>query len=267
MDKLKQKAKELLESDKVQVVIGYEEGSAGKVRPVFITDSNEIDKLIFNDRCVQNLAVYLLKPEVKKVGKVAVVAPLSTLKSIIILSSENQLKEGSIEVLAVNRQGEFLEFSGFKEIEKYINENPVEYRPEEKALLVKIEAMSMEERWEYWQSEFSKCIKCYACRSACPMCYCNRCLVDCNQPQWLPTASHKLGNLEWHINRAMHLAGRCSNCGECAAACPLDIPLNLLTLKLTEEINKNFGFKAGFSLTENNALATYKSDDKETFIK
>jgi ferredoxin len=158
-------------------------------------------------------------------------------------------------------------FASMEDMVDYINQNPVEYRPEEKALLQKIESMSMEERWEYWQSEISRCIKCYACRAACPNCYCDRCIVDVNQPQWIPTASHEIGNLEWHIIRAMHLAGRCVNCGACADACPVDIPLNLLTLKLTEEINKNFGVSEAFSLTDNYALSTFNTNDKETFIK
>jgi formate dehydrogenase (coenzyme F420) beta subunit len=134
-------------------------------------------------------------------------------------------------------------------------------------MLKKIDAMSMEERWAFWQHEFSKCFKCYACRSACPMCYCTKCTTDSNQPQWIPVASHQLGNMEWHLMRAMHLAGRCINCGECAKACPLDIPLNLLTYKMIDELNTNFGAVAGLKSDAVYALSTFKNEDKENFIK
>lgn len=48
----------------------------------------------------------------------------------------------------------------------------------------KLEQMTSVERFSFWEGEFSRCIKCYACRAACPMCWCRRCVVDNNQPQW-----------------------------------------------------------------------------------
>ena len=240
MDRVKQKARDLLDSNKVQVVIGYEEGTDGTARPVFIMDSKNIDKLIFNDRCYHNLAVYLTKVEVEKIGRVAVEASLNTLKGIVKLASEGQFVFEDIDILGVNRNGELYEFASLDEVIDYIDQHPVEYSPEEISLLRKIESMTREERWEYWQEEFSRCIRCYACRAACPNCYCDACIVDINQPQWISPTPDALGNLEWHIIRAMHLAGRCVNCGACAKACPVDIPLNILNLKLAEEISKNF---------------------------
>ena len=98
------------------------------------------------------------------------------------------------------------------------------------------------------------------------MCYCGKCTVDCNLPQWISVPSHDLGNMEWHIMRAMHLAGRCVNCGQCADACPLDIPVNILTLKLSEDIMRNFSFKAGTSLKQDYVLSTFNPKDKDSFI-
>jgi Na+-translocating ferredoxin:NAD+ oxidoreductase RnfC subunit len=79
--------------------------------------------------------------------------------------------------------------------------------------------------------------------------------------------SHELGNLEWHVMRAMHLAGRCINCGECRRACPMDIPLNLLTQKLIVEIENNFGVKSAENPDDIFVLATFSKDDKENFIR
>ena len=42
-----------------------------------------------------------------------------------------------------------------------------------------------EKRWAYLAEEAGKCIRCYACRNACPLCYCPECFVDTSQPQWV----------------------------------------------------------------------------------
>ena len=267
MDKLRQKAKELLSNNEVQIVVGYEEGTAGKARPAFISSPDQANTLIYDERCIHNLAVYLTQHKLPNNTKIAIVASFPVMKSIITLASEKQLDENFIKVIGISKDNNLIEFKDFADIERYINQQDLSFTPEEQALIDKIDAMSMEERWEYWQNEFSRCFKCYACRSACPMCYCTLCITDFNQPQWVSVPSHKLGNFEWHINRAMHLAGRCIGCDECSRACPLDLPINLLTKKLSMDIQKQFGYSAGQSLTEPYALSTYKPDDKETFIR
>jgi len=266
MQELRDLGRRLLEKQQAGIIIGYGEGPTGKVRPIFVTEPQDADLLVYDQRCLQNLAVYLLKKEVKQRGKIALVAPLYTLKTLLQLASEHQIQEGEIIVLAIDQDGKLIEFSDFAAIAAYVKPFP-DLCESDREKLAAIEKMSMDERWQYWQKEFSRCFKCYACRAACPLCYCTRCTVDINQPQWIPVPSHQMGNLEWHIMRAMHLAGRCINCGECARACPLDIPLNLLTQKITIDIAAHFDQRAGIDPAANYSLSTFKPDDKEDFIR
>ena len=102
-----------------------------------------------------------------------------------------------------------------------------------------------EERLAYWTAEFDRCLKCYACRQVCPMCYCERCLADKNRPQAIDTSPHRKGNFAWHLSRAIHLAGRCVGCDECTRACPAAIDLRLLNLALARAAETKFGYRAG----------------------
>ena len=266
MNNLPTRAKELLESKTVQVIIGYEAGTNGVARPAFITDAAKTDALIYDERCVQNLAVYLTKKEVKKFGKMGIVATLPVMRSIMMLISEQQLFAENVVILGVSEDGNLLDIAGIEVMKSYIEKSNLGNPAKDQLLLAELNKLSLEEKFAYWQKELSKCIKCYACRQSCPMCYCTRCTVECNQPQWIPVQSNTHGNMDWHILRAMHLAGRCISCGECGRACPVNIPCHLLTMQLADQVHHYFKVHAGTSETMNSVLSTYDPSDKENFI-
>ncbi len=267
METLRDKARELLAARTVQVIIGYGQGSGGGARAVFVREAAEADALIFNEACRQNLAVYLMKPEVRKLGKAALVATPSALRTILQLAAENQVGDHDLLALAVHAAGEVTLLATLQAIEAHVTELDADLSAAEKAELRKYEALSLEQRREYWQEQFSRCLKCYACRAACPLCYCSRCTVECNQPQWIPVPAHDLGNLEWNVMRAMHLAGRCVNCGDCSRACPVAIPLYLLNQKLISDVFANFNARSGMAAKTDNAMSIFKPDDSEDFIR
>ena len=267
MEALRKKARELLAGKTVQVVIGYGRGSGGAARAVFIREASKADSLVFDDGCRQNLAVYLLKPEVRKLGKAALVATPSTLRTVLQLAAENQVGDHDLLTLAVGAAGEVTTLATLQAIEAHVAVLDADLNAAEKTELQKYEAMNLEQRQRFWEEHFSRCLKCYACRAACPLCYCSRCTVECNQPQWIPVPAHDLGNLEWNVMRAMHLAGRCVNCGDCSRACPVDIPLYLLNQKLIREVFANFNFRSGMAAKADNAMSTFKPNDAEDFIR
>jgi len=259
-------AKELIETSTVRVVIGYEQGIANKTRALFVEKAGDADKLIFDSRCVQNLAVYITKKEVKEKGKMAIAATLPVMRSIIQLASEFQVNDNNLLVLGIVPENKLIEFANLVEVEAFVHQYQIEIDIRNKEMLDKLATMTQAERWKFWINELSPCFKCYACRAACPMCYCHRCTVDFNQPQWIPVPSHELGNLEWHIMRTVHLMGRCIDCDACYNACPLSIPINLLTKRMLQEAKAHFG---GYqpSLKGDHLMSTFKPDDKENFIQ
>ena len=129
-----------------------------------------------------------------------------------------------------------------------------------------MESQSADERWDYFVSEMSKCIRCYACRGACPSCYCNQCFVDHNQPQWFSKTTELSDTIIFHLVRAFHVAGRCVNCGACARACPMGVDLMSLTKKIAKDMNELYGYTAGMDIEELAPFATFKEDDPQEFI-
>ncbi|NTW83625.1 MAG: 4Fe-4S ferredoxin [Chlorobiaceae bacterium] len=266
------RAKELLSSGEVKLVVGYTGGTTtDRRRPVFVSSAEQVDRLVLDELCIANLSGYLVTEGLLSDEKrVAIFLRPEGIRSINILAAENQLNPDQVVILGFETAGntiKLLEGSNALDFIEYVvslSENPVV--SDSDPVIEKLEKMNAQERFSFWQDEFSKCIKCYACRQACPMCYCRRCIVDCNQPQWINTSAHTLGNFEWNIIRAFHLAGRCVECGNCDRACPVNIPLRLINRRMAIESKNSFDHYAGLSMTQEPMLASFKKDDSETFI-
>lgn len=113
--------------------------------------------------------------------------------------------------------------------------------------VAKLEAMSAQERYDFWRSELSKCIRCNACRNACPACTCEKCVFD-NDASGIASKANSDTFEEnmFHIIRAFHVVGRCTDCGECSRVCPQNIPLHLFNRKYIKDINELYGeYQAG----------------------
>lgn len=267
MEKLKSVVKELLDSGKAGLVLCYRSGLKNKAIPFFLDATGNVDQMIYNNRCKQNLAHFLYKHEVAAFKKLAVVVDARGIRTIIQLLSENQLRGSEITALIPEIDGNVSVLSTIPEFEAYAETHPVEYSKEDKEFIEKIKSMPRDKRWDYWVDQLSACIKCYACRAACPLCYCNRCAIEENRPQWIKVASSGQGNMEWHISHAMHLAGRCVACGECTRSCPVGIPVHIFTSLMNADIEAQFDYKPGMKVNVEYALNTYKPDDKENFIR
>ena len=123
------------------------------------------------------------------------------------------------------------------------------------------------ERYAWFAHEAERCIRCYACREACPMCYCAECFVDHITPRWTESTTSPAGQHAWHITRAFHQTGRCVDCGACERACPMDIKMTYLTDKLNQDMQVKYGFVAGMDIETQAPFATFSLDDKDRFVE
>lgn len=131
-----------------------------------------------------------------------------------------------------------------------------------------IEAMSPEEKFEFFQKELSKCIRCNACRNVCPACSCRKCVFDSNKFDSAQKANvDSFEEKMFHIIRAFHVAGRCTDCGECSRVCPQGIPLHLFNRKFIKDINEFYGdFTAGETSDGDRPLTSFTFDDVEPSV-
>ncbi|CAH2603048.1 Coenzyme F420-reducing hydrogenase, beta subunit [Rhodovastum atsumiense] len=141
---------------------------------------------------------------------------------------------------------------------------------------------SREERSAYWNAHFERCIRCYACRAVCPMCYCDECVVDstsfiigptttaddkANRVSWINRSATPSENAMYHMVRSMHLAGRCTDCGECERVCPMNIPLRLLNTMLEREAYEAFQYAPGLDADLASLISSFRDGDPDDFVR
>ncbi len=288
MKELVEKAKELFQNGTVGVIIGYAAmPNQNRLRPFFAYNEKEAEELTFGHYAQNNLSVYLSAIRKPKSGKIGIVVKGCDTRSVVALMQENQIKRDEVYIIGMACNGVVRDYALDWQVNNVApkcvmcqmrtphvadvvigSEEPFE-KPEDAygKLIAELDAKTSEERFAFWEKEFEKCIRCYACRQACPTCYCEQCIVDKTTPRWVSSSTSAQSNFSWNVIRAFHQAGRCTGCGECERSCPMDIPLTLLNRKLGVIAMKEFGYRHGMSLDEPTLVGTYKNSDKEDFIK
>ena len=266
IEELCAKVRELLESETVECVIGYEVGPTGRVRPVFVHEPDEVDRLVFNTRCDHNLVTYLNrrnKPRKKgeEVPTTGILVKPCDARSLQVLLNENQVQRDKVYIIGLACPG-MQNADGTLEARcaRCDQRVPLLYdalfgEPPEVSDVAEtytdvedMEALPRDDRLAYWLGEFDRCIRCYACRQACPACFCDVCESERDDSLWIGITDAIPEKAFFHITRAFHLAGRCGECNACEMVCPMGIPLSLLNRKIVKEVEQMMGgYRAGLS--------------------
>lgn len=309
-ESIREIAKKLLEEKKVDLVVGFAQGSLPlRSTPYFARTPEQADNLIWGATCENNLANFVRK----RSEKVAVIAKGCDVRAIVALIKEGQINRENLTIIGIPCEGmvdrkQICQAVGCKEILEATDNgaelvvkgkgfeqtlakaevmfgscktcqynNPVifdelvgekvEAKEADYADIEAFAALSNEERNAFIAKEMEKCIRCYACRQACPMCYCSECFVDCGAPAWIGKGANRVDdNALFQTVRVLHLAGRCVDCGACERACPVGIKLSLLNRKMVKDVQELYGAEAGVNLEDPPALNTHKFEDKEDFM-
>ncbi len=293
----------------VDAVIGYRAGfDPLHVSPCFIEKAEQVEEMILNPLCVENLASYL--PSEKR--RVAVVVKGCDSRSVVQLLQEGLINRERVVIIGVP-------CSGVVSVRKIMtaigHDRVLSVAFEGDAVVVKagrgehrltlkdvsptkclscqyptprlydvliddalktdkapetvyddvraIENMSLEERAAYWEKELGRCIRCYACRNACPLCVCREsCIAETREPHWMSQKASLAEKMMFHMVHALHLAGRCTECGECERACPMGIPVGLLKKKINGDMMDLFGYASGIDAEDKPPLFTFRPDEE-----
>ena len=311
IEAIKTEAKRLLAEGLVEVVLAFKAGDTPlHPQPAFFRSPDEVDNLVYDGLCQNNLATYLTRlPKESKIGMVVRGCENRSVNALVV---EKQKKRENLYLIGVpcegildwhkiiGKAGEAVKTvkdngqevmidarSGYHLVERSellhdsclrcIHPNPMsadiligeplsEGDPSQAhAAVEEFESQSPGERYAWFQSEAERCIRCYACREACPMCYCTECFVDHLEPRWTESGATPAGMQGWHIVRAFHQTGRCTSCGACERACPMDIKMTYLPEKLNQDMRVKYNFEVGLDVETQPPFATITLDDKNRF--
>ncbi|MDR1573898.1 MAG: 4Fe-4S dicluster domain-containing protein [Clostridiales Family XIII bacterium] len=271
-------AVKLLSEGRVATVLGLRENAeAGKPTPYYAKAVSDAENLVWNKDCCANLAHYL--PELK--GRAAIAAKACDVRSIINLLSEKQLKREDVVIIGIECSGKTMDGGPAPGCDACPSSVPNLYdiaigadgsdayldlamQSSAENVSAWAEGSSVNERFDRFMKETSKCILCFACRQACQGCYCVTCFIDRKATPWEQIDADAATKTAFHLTRAMHLAGRCTDCGACEKVCPSGVHLKYLFRGLREYIDETYGFQAGVDPEATPVMNRYSIDDPET---
>jgi ferredoxin len=278
--KLQQITANLLQSKAVDRIIGYTaDPIQRRAIPIIIQHPADAQKLVWNETCIHNLAVVLKTNNPQESLTQALILKGCDVRTVIVLLQEEQISQDNTIIIAIDCTG-MTDTTGNlllkcsictdhrPQIYDHLIENPSvnvitlnSDASTESVPIHTVESLSRVQRLEFWKQQAKKCIRCYACREICPLCYCPECFTDRNLPQYISATPSLEGNFSWLLLHAFDLAGRCTGCMECDRVCPQNIPLHLLNTAVANDVKALFQYEPGRTPITKPLFNLAKDDD------
>lgn len=229
---VRDKVKELLDKGEIKGFLGLKE-KHGYPSPYLFTKENmdELEDLSESD--VEYPLTKILLHIISKYpdDKFGIMVTSSGQRALVELCKQNQVERKNILTILIDKK-------------KQVSERNV---------LDKITQLPSDERLEFWQYNFTKCIKCYGCRNICPVCFCPSCSLE-------EDVLIKRGDVPpefpvFHLSRAVCMIARCIDCGMCEEACPANIPLRVIYRKMNDKIKEFFEYEPGLNVEDKSPLS------------
>jgi formate dehydrogenase subunit beta len=113
-----------------------------------------------------------------------------------------------------------------------------------------------------YMDEFDRCIKCYGCREACPICWCIKCTIESESDDWVGKGEIPPSPM-FHFVRMIHMVDSCTNCGQCEEVCPAEIPLAKIFHKVNRNIQDVFNYYPGYDRDQKPPLSVVDKEPSE----
>ncbi len=280
-DLLRERASALLNDGTVTSFIGWGAGRFEKeTTPLIIRDASKADKLVYNEYCTNILSKLPLQ-DTDPESRIGLAVRGCDSRGINLALKDGQIKREKLYLVGIPCEG--LKDAETDEVIRTCLEcthrNPVVYdeligdavkdgsQVDRFEDVNRIEAMSSDERYDYWTDVFSRCIRCKACRDVCPCCTCRECFTDQPTMGWQSKETSLAEAQNYGITRMFHVGERCIECGACERVCPVDLPLMQLNRKVIKDAQEIFGeYVAGIDDCTPHPLDTYLLDDVEEFM-
>jgi ferredoxin len=254
---VKKRVKELLDSGKITGFLGLRDMN-GHVGPHLFCDGGDLEPLVLGDRERPGDSRYPLNKQLIHLARSYPEDTFGVLvrgcdeRGLKTLSTWNQLHPDKVVPVGIACPQELAEACECLRPypDEFVCGEKVEGCPYDS--VAQLDGIDLAARFDHWMREFEKCIKCYGCRDICPMCFCKECSLESNElirtgdiPPEMPV---------FHLTRAVHMAGRCIDCGLCNEACPADIPLRTLYKKVADIIDEEFHYRPGYVADQKSPL-------------
>lgn len=262
IETVKDTVRQLLETDEIKGFLGLAE-KHGHVAPHLFQQGDSLDNMVLGDRKRPGDSRYPLNKYLINIHRAYPEEVFGVLvrgcddRGLQTLYTWNQLDPKKVVTVGIACPQELAEACECAEPfpDTFVAGEKAE--PVKNNSVAEVDALVLSEKFSYWMDEFVKCIKCYGCSNICPMCFCNDCSLKCDDlvkrgelPPEIPV---------FHHTRAMHMVGRCIDCGLCEEACPSNIPLRTLYKKVNSIMEEQFDFKTGVQRGKRSPLNTIEA--------